>query len=302
MGLPATTMGTEVATMDMDFLSELSGAVNAEDVATANGPDVLKINYDEDSKHGRGVWVLGMKKNQEGKIINEGNVVDKIIILTTRYRWSYFDEKSGESVSTAMFKPGEQPPDKAEADRKVQKYPEGKLKFQIVVIGMAVVDGEFKEFISYLGGTAYGAMRDWLKELVVFNNVPIPPFAFVTELLEVTKKKYSTTTYFVPNFQRGVPITREQASFFIEAREKAYEFIDFMNERHLTEQGKSTTGDAAKPVSEMPKAGGMSEYKTTGDDVPDSIMKSTAPPTSSVPDEPEGYDIEAELLDLINNS
>ena len=72
MSVP-TTAQNAAATIDETLLAELTGMVKTEEIAAADaGPAVLKINYDEESVHGTGVWVLGQKTDKDGNIIEQG--------------------------------------------------------------------------------------------------------------------------------------------------------------------------------------------------------------------------------------
>jgi hypothetical protein len=275
MHVPATTEGT--AAVDMSAIEAMSGMVNAGDAPTMAGPGMLKINYDEDSIFSRGSWVFGQKK-ADGVITEQGTAVDKVIILTTRFRWSYYCEKTKKAVSTAIFEAGQQPPDKAEADAKCHAMGGKGLKFQIVIFGMAVVGDEFKEFISYQGGTGYGAFRDWLKELTVYQGKTLPPFAFVTQFTEAEKKKNGSITYWIPHFSRGVGINSGQVPFFFEKRNEAYQYIDFINEKHL-----SKAAEEPAPAAAMPAAGG--EYVAPAHTVGE-MPTFEMPPTPAAPPAP----------------
>ena len=252
-----------VAVYDEELLKGLEGMVDPRDVSTAlNGPDQLKINYDEDSVYPRGAWVLGQKKNKEGKITEQGHVITHIVILTTRFRWSFYDENTKTTVSTLMFEAGSQPPNKAECDAKAESLG-GQLKFQVVIFGLAIVEGVFKEFVSYQGGTGYGAFKDYLKELVTVQTttkrITVPPFAHVTILKETEKKKNGSITYWIPVLERGQMMTMDQLQFFGQKRDDAYDFIVFANNRALERKETiSLTAPVSAPSSSM---------YSTGDDV-----------------------------------
>ena len=239
---------TALAIYDEEALKRLSGMVNPDDTPMETGPETLKINYEEDSKYPRGVWVLGQKKDDSGKITNEGSVVSKIIVLTTRCRWSYYDEETKTGVSTQIFSGGSQPRDKAEFDRKVAALG-GDPRFQTVAIGLALTDDGLKEFVAYITGTSYKLFRDYLKEITSYKlpgggSTKVPPFVCVTELGETEKKKNGAVTYFVPSFKRGTEVPVAQFDMLNEKREAAYQWVEYVNSR-MAEKAKESEGESS---------------------------------------------------------
>jgi len=314
-----------VAVYDEELLKGLEGMVDPRDVSTAlNGPDQLKINYDEDSVYPRGAWVLGQKKNKEGKITEQGHVITHIVILTTRFRWSFYDENTKTTVSTLMFEAGSQPPNKAECDAKAESLG-GQLKFQVVIFGLAIVEGVFKEFVSYQGGTGYGAFKDYLKELVTVQTttkrITVPPFAHVTILKETEKKKNGSITYWIPVLERGQMMTMDQLQFFGQKRDDAYDFIVFANNRALERKetisltapvsapssSMYSTGDDAfvmppeTPKFVMPDVSGMKSANATvvSPVVSAPVVPAPVVPAPAAPDV-DDYDIEAAMRSIIN--
>jgi len=319
------TDSSAVVAYDEELLKGLEGMVDPRDVSTAlNGPDQLKINYDEDSVYPRGAWVLGQKKNKEGKIIEQGHVITHIVILTTRFRWSFYDENTKTTVSTLMFEAGSQPPNKAECDAKAESLG-GQLKFQVVIFGLAIVEGVFKEFVSYQGGTGYGAFKDYLKELVTVQTatkrITVPPFAHVTILKETEKKKNGSITYWIPVLERGQMMTMDQLQFFGQKRDDAYDFIVFANNRALERKetisltapvsapssSMYSTGDDAfvmppeTPKFVMPDVSGMKSANATvvSPVVSAPVVPAPVVPAPAAPDV-DDYDIEAAMRSIIN--
>jgi hypothetical protein len=297
---------TAVSIYNEETLKRLAGMVNAGDTPMETGPDTLKINYEEDSKYPRGVWVLGQKKDKEGKITEEGSVVSKIIILTTRCRWSYYDENTRTGVSTVMFEGGSQPRDKADFDRKVAALG-GDPRFQTVVLGLAIVDGGFKEFVAYISGSSYKLFRDYLKEITTYKlptgTTKVPPFVCVTELGESEKKKNGAVTYFIPSFKRGAEIPVAQFDMLAAKRESAYQWIEYANSRSLEKkgEGEGDSGGASfappsstPPVYTPPKPAAPPTH-STGDRMPWEDPTSSVPTTKSAPEAPSAP--EAEMLD-----
>jgi len=307
----ATEAAGTPAVYDEATIARLTGMANPSDAPMASGPDVLKINYDEESAHKRGVWVLGQRKDQEGNITDEGEVVTHILILTTRNRYSYYDQDTKDSVSSMMFENGRQPADKAECDRKILAYPKAKLKWQTVVLGLAIVGGAYKEFIYYAGGVSYVAIRDYMKELTVYirpdgtKTSPVPPFIYVTELTETVKKKNGTISYWVPTFKKGKEVPVPQLDFLEEKRKAAYEFIEFSNGR-ASNAAPAASAPPAHGVGDMPEytppaaappADAPMPWEATGSAetvVPEAVPAPTEEPAA------EDYDIEAAMLNIVN--
>ncbi len=78
-------MTKELTTMDEATLAKYASMAAPEDSAPIKIP-VLKINYDTESKTGRGVWVIGQTKDADGNIVDEGHVTKGLIILAVRKR------------------------------------------------------------------------------------------------------------------------------------------------------------------------------------------------------------------------
>jgi len=248
------TAETAVAVYDDAALERLAALANPTDIASQSGPDTLKINYDEDSIHPRGVWVLGQKK-KDNVITEHGSWVTKIIILTTRYRHSYYHEPTGEAIGTQLFEVGSQPPDKAEVDAKVAALG-GALKFQTVLIGMALTEGGLKEFVSYQGGVAYAPLRDHLlavSTIITPTRVikGMPLFSHVTILGESKKDKKGTITFYIPSFEKGPQLTAEQIEFFAGKRAEAYAYIDFTNGRAAERKAATVAPVYASPATDL---------------------------------------------------
>lgn len=246
------TTSTAVAIYDDATLDALAGMASPADIAASAGPDILKINYDEDSIHPRGVWVLGQKK-KDNVIVEEGVVIDKVILLAARCRYSYYHEATGDYVNTMVFEAGGQPPDKAEADAKVAQLG-GQLKFQTVLYGLAIIEGGFKEFVSYQGGVAYQPLKAHLQDLSVIitptRKIPAPLFAHVTILGETVKGKKGTITYYTPTFSKGAQITFDQLGYFANKRDEAVNYIAHQNAM-ASERKEKVVAPVAPPASTM---------------------------------------------------
>jgi hypothetical protein len=272
---------TALATYDDNMLDLLAGLASPADMVAQSGPDMLKINYDEDSIHPRGVWLIGQKK-KDNAIIEEGTLVDRVVILAVRNRYSFYDEDKKVYINTETFEAGGQPSDKAEVAAKVAKLG-GELKFQFVLYGLAVVNGSFKEFVSYLGGSAYTAIKAHLVDLSTIitptRKITAPLFASLTILGECEKKKSGATTFWVPSFKKGPLFTKEQIEYFKSKRDEVESFIVHQSVMNAERKRKDDTAPAATgPSSEM--------YTPPVDTMPDiSAMKSLVPDPPKVGDD-----------------
>ena len=260
MSVP-TTAQNAAATIDETLLAELTGMVKTEEIAAADaGPAVLKINYDEESVHGTGVWVLGQKTDKDGNIIEQGVSVNSVIILTTKLQHSYYDEKNPRnSFSTQMFDWGGKAPDKAEFDARlvsIGKPDEG--RFRVVMFGLAVLtDGKTVECVSYYAGTTYPNFKAHYDAITcqkingkMYN---LPPFVCVTHLLDPDKAKNGSRVYFIGKFAAGPFLPRDMILLCGEKREEVYDYIDRLNAN--SDLGvKKKQHDNAAPPQAPPKA------------------------------------------------
>lgn len=226
-----------LVTMDQALLATLTVMVKPEDVAgVEQGPAVLKINYDEESVHGTGVWVLGQKKDKDGHITEQGAVINSLIILTTRLQHSYYDEKNPKnSFSSMLFEWGGKAPDKAAFDARLTamgKPDEG--RFRVVCFGMAVLpDGKTVECVSYMAGTTYPNFKAHYdaitRQKINGQWCDLPPFVCVTHLLPPDREKNGSRVYFIGKFEKGPFLQRDMIVLCGEKREEVYEYIDKLN-------------------------------------------------------------------------
>lgn len=250
----AATAATTPAVYDEATLAALAGYATPADAVSKQAPDVLKINYDEDAEHPRGSWVLGQRKDKDGAITDQGVPVSQIVILAVRYRYTAYCESLGEYISTMIFANGERPADLAE--KKALAVQQGcELRFQTVLYGLALVDDGMREFVSYLSGSSYTAVRDLVQELTRHPKTGkanvFPVFSHIVRLEQPERKKFQANTYFVPVFKLGKMITREQVDYFAQARDRAVEYVAYVNEQ--TQSSDAVATAVAKPVYEPPK-------------------------------------------------
>lgn len=205
-------MTNEIAIQAAD-LEALAGIARESNKGVGNASiPVMKIQYDEDAKTERGVFVVGQKKNEKGEIEDEGKVVKGFIILAVRDRYSLFDNKNKQNnCSSIMFLRGDRQeikghkhgffcgPECMYRDKSLTNY----CKAQKVAFCIAICeDGSMVECVSYWHGNNYMPLADHVeKQLtrVVVNGKPVetPMFAWVN--------KYSTRKEKTKARRSGLP-------------------------------------------------------------------------------------------------
>jgi len=233
------TTGAVVTTTAMDegYFEKLGGYVSPEDAAPAQVP-VLKMNYDAESKHPRGAWVVGQQKDKEGNIVAEGDIVKGLVILTVRNRFAYFMQ--GDMTKNC------QSPLHTRNDSPVRGSKYGYVcgrecpyrnkeitphcKAQHVVYGVALTEGGASiNCQAYISGDSYMPFSEYYKTLTRKKTkggyVDVPPFYAVT-LLGSLKKKNAGTTYFQSVFSEGGHFAIPQVEKYAETRDAIQTHID----------------------------------------------------------------------------
>ena len=282
---------TAMALNDEQFRA-LEGMVNKDD-GGGDAPQipVLKINYDEDSVYDKGVWVVGQMKDQQGVIVDQGSLVNSLVLLTARHRYSYYVQGDPKAACSSPFfiqKPGAKVvghnygyvcgkscPFRAEG-----RIPRCKAQVAFFVSALTV-DNKLIDSIVYLSGSGYMPGADYAK-LATSQRVrnqkgqtmELPPFAFLT-MLGTEKKKNQGTTYWEPRFTVGTMFKNpEQLQLFNTKREAAYEYIDNIN------AAITSKSSATKPNVPMPSAvASVSSLSIT----PNDQFEVIAPEVNSVP-------------------
>jgi hypothetical protein len=263
-------MSTEVAVYDAEMLKLLGGMANKDDGGgTVTGPPTLKINYDPDSIHPRGEWVVGQKKDSDtGEISDEGKIVKGLVILVARNRWSYYNQKDTRANCNSPFYLrgdivrgsnygnicGKTCPMRADGLQT-------RCKCQIVLFGKAITaEGEFIDCISYQGGASYMPVQNYIDSIervkVKGGYIDVPLFASLT-LLGSEKKRNEGTTYFVSALKQGPMFKdRTQLMEFNEAREEVYQYIARSNEAQQENRGEPVQNgqppQSVQPATQVP--------------------------------------------------
>jgi len=202
---------------------------------------LLKINYDDFSKHPKGVWVVGQRKDDSGDIIDEGKIAKELIILQVRNRYSLYNEANKDSNCSSPYHfDGEQVRGnkhgfvcgKACKYRALDAKP--RCSAQKVVFGIAITeDGEEIECIAYIKGTSYFPFVEYISsaQLVKINGnlVKVPLYAFKTILAQPKVEKKGSRIYYVAQFERGKMHTIAEITEYAKKADLVISLIEQMN-------------------------------------------------------------------------
>lgn len=289
---------------DLAKLAELAQQFNVE-VDRPQLP-VMKINYDPDSKYERGVWVVGQKKDENGNIVDEGQIVKEFVLLAIYNRYSLYDEtdtkKNCKSPLHTIAEVGSVRGDNygyicgAKCPHRAGDA-KPRCSAQKVLFGVAITEaGEKIDCVAYIKGAGYMPLVDYLKKHPTqVGSVDVPIFAH-TIALSSRKEKNKGTVYFVPVFETGdiLPMAEIQAM-----AKKAASVKEYVNNDKQTK----TVEPENDVVTAIPtEATVVAEPDDDDDDIPmEAIMldkKDAAKSKPATADEEE-EDIEAKIAKLI---
>jgi hypothetical protein len=265
----------------------------------SGGPETLRINYDEDSIHDRGLWVYGQKKDASGVITEEGELVDRIIVCTFRHRHTCYDQDSKQFFFTQMFENGGAAADRKEVEAAVAAL--GKeLKYQCVVMGLAVVKGELKEFIANCPGVAYGAFKD----LLTARAKDDMPLHYAWTLIGPSEKgKNGSVVFYTPSFSVGPAINPDHWDLLDKAVSTFNEYVVMTNNRTATNAAAAPVGAtpaayvAPTTVSETPPPADKDEPMPWETATP--VEGTVTPVAEAGASGLDDYDIEAEMKSIM---
>lgn len=233
-------MSAETAlALNDDFLREVAGMASDEDAPKINSLPVLRINYDSDSIHPQGSWVVGQKKKDDA-IVEEGEKVTGLIILAVRNRYAYYVESdTTKNCNSPMFQFGDTVRGsnyKHVCGKGCQYRAEGidpRCQAQKVVFGIALTEGGGAiECISYMKGSGYMPLSDYVDGITKVKAgskfVTVPTFTFLT-MLGSEKKKNGAVVYWVPQFTKGPAMQIAQIREFEKKRQQVVQYIDSIN-------------------------------------------------------------------------
>lgn len=183
---------------DLSYYNELAKQDNE---APQKKLPVLKINYDADSKYPTGAWVVGQTKKDD-KIVEEGILVDKFVILKIRNQYNLYDD---ENANNNCYSPIHKKFDKVTGSKyKVQcgktcQYKvNGDCKSAKVVFGVAITpDGVKHDCITYFRGVNYMPFEEYIADVTKMEIekdgkktiVNIPIYSIVHKLDSTSDKK-----------------------------------------------------------------------------------------------------------------
>lgn len=242
--MTTTALATGMTAAD---LAEISAMAKKVDLGTNEGSSlpVLKINYDVESKHERGTWVIGQKKGEDGSILDEGEVVTGMVILAVRSRYNLYNQKDpGARCSSPMFTGGAtvygSKPDKHGRPQMCGKScvhraadADPRCSAQQVVLGIAITEsGRQVDCVAYIKGASYMPFAEYKKTAgtvrVEGNVFELPICGFVTNLGS-EKKRNKGTVYYEATFERGKVFGKDVIKAMLEKAEKVTAIIDRMN-------------------------------------------------------------------------
>ena len=256
------TESKDLMVLDDAMLEHLAGKADKDDAGgEVKQLPVLKINYDPDSDHPRGAWVVGQRKDQDGNIVEQGQPVKGFVALLMRNRWSYYNQKNvAENCNSRLYLNGEQVRGNRLGNVCGKTCPmreEGRnprCKAQKVLFGLAVTaDGKMIECISYQSGASYMPTADYIDELKKYKAkggyVEIPLYTYLT-LLGSKKEKNAGTTYFVSQYKKGPAFGKEQWDAFEVKRSEANEYIERLNAMVASKAAESAPAEMASVAPE----------------------------------------------------
>lgn len=232
--------------------------------ASINKLPILKIQYDDESKFDKGVWVLGQVK-KDGKIIEEGRVVSQIVILRVKNKYLYIKTENNKNLvcSSPLFNQGERIEgnffhNECGKNCKYRNEIKDKCKAQKVVYACAVVKNdegkvEMIDCIMYMKGTSYMPFVDYISEASILeiedksktkHVYNLPYYSFITNLGS-GKEKNQSVNYFIAKFTRGKILSEKDVSVF---SQKAVEVDKYIEEANVAISKNSFVHDDESEV------------------------------------------------------
>ena len=162
---------------------------------------ILKINYDADSKYPTGAWVVGQTKKDD-KIVEEGILVDKFVILKIRNQYNLYDD---EDATKNCYSPIHKKFDvvqgskyKVNCGKTCQYKINGDCKASKVVFGIAITpEGVKHDCVTYFRGVNYMPFEEYTAEVTKVeidvggkkSIVNVPIYSIVNKLESKSDKK-----------------------------------------------------------------------------------------------------------------
>jgi hypothetical protein len=313
-----------------DALLDLwAGANKGEDTGEDQGPriPILKINQKaHKSKHGLGVWVVGMKLDEDDNPVEEGQKVKGLIVLAVRNRFSYYDQGNTRNNCTspifASFQDevrgsnyGYVCTDKTCPQRNKEGNP--RCKAQKVVFASAITEAnEFVDCVAYLQGANYMPFSTYIKEAKQIRTkggfVEAPSYGFIT-LVGSEKKKNGAVIYYEGVFKRGSLLDKAKYEHFSKKHEEALHYIEAINKAMRSAPEETAAPAASAPPTAPPKAAPKKADPDVIDvdaidishlgpmtEVPDDIPFDAGSDAAAAP-EPDDFDIEAAINTALNS-
>ena len=200
----------------------------------------LKINYEEESKNPRGVWVLGQVK-KDGKIVDEGVVVNKMIILNIRNQYNMYVEsditKNCRSPIHKDFVKVIGNNYKNQCGKTCQYKVDGSCKAcKVVYVIVITPENEKKEAVMYIRGASYMPLVEYVRDATKVEmemdgkkiQTSVPLYSIVN-LLDSEKDKKGTITYWRAKFTRSQILKRSAVEKLKEQADQLDKDLDRMS-------------------------------------------------------------------------
>lgn len=297
---------------DAIILRQLAGLYKKED--TGGGADmlpILKINYDPESIHPTGAWVVGQKKGQEGEIVEEGQLAKGLIAVIIRKRYSFYVQKDpNKNCSSPIFvdsdpvygskyghncKSGTCPHRAKDADPR--------CKAQWVVFGLALTDaGKLVDCMAYIQGTSYMPFDEFRTQItrakLDSGFLQVPPFSYIIKLGS-KKLKNGGTTYYQIDFKKGRMLSgADEVKVCTDRQEKFGQLISALNSK-VTGTTNIQVSQPAAPAEAQQAFSGMAAKPSEPDDIDDSVIDAewdtVSDKLNAKPDQPEAPDVDMEF-------
>ncbi len=320
------TTSDAVTTNEAEILRQLSGHIRRED----SGGDldqlpILKINYDGESKFKVGSWVVGQKKDKDGNITDHGIQACKMIILSIRRRYSYYNQlDTTKNCSSTIYTDGDQVVGNKYGHscqsgdcphRDIKVLP--RCKAQWVLFGMAITeDAKLIDCMAYIQGSSYMPFSEFKKDKLLKiklddgGYMEVPPFAQIVNL-ETERQKNGGSTYFVVNFKIDRLLSgADELNVCLSRRDMFDDLIKLLNMKSLSSNAGNSDKSSAKESSVKESSDVVPDFTKTsislddvyGDtsDTIDAEFTSEEPADKTMGVDPE-EDIETKIQNAILN-
>lgn len=311
-----------VATGEAEILRQLSGLVRKEDSGGEfDQLPLLKINYDNESEFKVGSWVVGQKKDKDDNITDQGVQAVKMIILSIRRRYSFYNQlDTTKNCSSTIYTDGDtvvgnkygyncQSGDCPHRDPKILP----RCKAQWVIFGMAITsDAKLIDCMGYIQGSSYMPFSEFKRDKLLKIKLDdggyqvLPPFAQIVNL-GTERQKNGASTYYTVDFKIDRLLSgADELNVCLGRRDMFDELIRLLNMKAaattapvVTVKEATTSAPDFSKMSAKPSDGASDIFDGDNPDVLEAEFSTKTEPEEmgSDPDE----DIETKIQNAIMN-